>query len=668
MADVSAIPILFMTRCSIFLLALVSLFSQAPAEGAPSLIQFRSASYQAVENQPFTLVELYRTGPLDAATVTCLVTNGTAANDVDFIPFLTDIPFSSGQASATLAIPLLDDSLDELNETVLLQLMFPSSPSLLGPRSNATLTILDNDRAGSIRVGAPLIKIREDAGELLIPVIRSGGRAGGVTVDFSVTGTTATDGADFQGGTGTLVFDEGVMTNLISVLIENDDLPEPDELFQIRLSQPTGRATIGQPGTTRVTLVDDDVGFMLSSATYLVSERSSHAVITVVRTGSLAEEISVDYATIDGTAWAGSDFEGLTNTLVFPRGVRKKFIRVPIVRDTDDEQNETFGIELSNPFPAEAVLGEPVTAQVTIVDNDTGGVIRFSSSVYTSNERAENAAITVVRTKGGAGGVTVDFTVVPITASPDEDYLAQTGRVTFGPGERKQIINLPLVHDIVLESQETVQLSLFNVTGGAVLGVPSNALLRIQNYTRPEGYAPTSLVGGVLEFIVENGAGILSDSGDYEFRVEGTNRYRILGSGIETNLVGGVTNVIQQTNEVRLTNNTTGVVTTTNVVTSVTNVVGATNDISGIGNESGTFFYRRPSHNIAELLLSATDSVRRQILTMTTTRGGTFYTTVSAPSSATNSFQVGTFEIISLPNFNTNAPPGNSIPPPNNLP
>ena len=80
-----------------------------------------------------------------------------------------------------------------------------------------------------------------------------------------------------------------------------------------------------------------------------------------------AVEATVDYATVDGTATAGSDYSETTGTLTFTTGETRRTIRVPLLDDTAEEPDETFLVRLSNPTGATLDDGE---ATGTIRDDD----------------------------------------------------------------------------------------------------------------------------------------------------------------------------------------------------------------------------------------------------------------------------------------------------------
>jgi hypothetical protein len=80
-----------------------------------------------------------------------------------------------------------------------------------------------------------------------------------------------------------------------------------------------------------------------------------------------AEDISVDYVTVDGSAKAGEDFVAASGTLTFLAGQRTKTVRIDILNDTEPESSETFSLRLSNPINVR--LGD-ATGSATILDDD----------------------------------------------------------------------------------------------------------------------------------------------------------------------------------------------------------------------------------------------------------------------------------------------------------
>jgi hypothetical protein len=159
----------------------------------------------------------------------------------------------------------------------------------------------------------------------------------------------------------------------IDVEIPDDHLPESDETFRIRLSNPTGGATIGG-SEVQVAIRDDDSaeeesGVALVVTETTVSEADGSVAFTVELSGAAVGAVSVDYATSAGTATAASDFAAAAGTLQWADGdSASKSISIEVNDDGEAEASETFSLTLSN--PSGATLGPNATATVTITDDD----------------------------------------------------------------------------------------------------------------------------------------------------------------------------------------------------------------------------------------------------------------------------------------------------------
>src|SRR5262249_6541735 len=119
-------------------------------------------------------------------------------------------------------------------------------------------------------------------------------------------------------------------------------------------------------------------------------------------------------------------------------------------------------------------------ATVTIVDNDfRSGEITFSAPSYSVLESAGNIGITVLRTNGSTGFITVGYTTAPGTAQAGNDYLAQSGTLDFAEGVTSQVIVIPILDDSTVEGDETFSVILTNVSGGATFSGPTNVTVTI---------------------------------------------------------------------------------------------------------------------------------------------------------------------------------------------
>jgi Calx-beta domain-containing protein len=446
---------------------------------AGGVLKFSAATYTVSEATASATITVTRSGgTASGVTVDYTVSNGTAAAGLDYTFIEGTLTFGAGITSKTFTVPILPDTLDEANETVILTLSNPTGGATLGTPNPSTLTITDNDVAGTLKLSAATYSVGEAGGSATITVTRSGGAASGVRVHYATGDGTATAGSDYLSASGTLLFAAGETTKIFTVPILNDGLGEGNETVNLTLSDPIGGATLTTPNAAVLTIVDDEVVLQFSAATYAIVENTANATLTVVRSGPTAAAVSVNYSMSDGSATAGSDYKTVSGTLSFAAGVTSKTFVVPVLTDTIDEENETVNLALSGPTGG-ALLGPRSTAVLTITDNDSGGALKFSAATYTVSEASASATVTVTRSGGTASGVTVNYATSNGTASMGSDYTAAAGILSFAAGVTSKTFTVPILPDTMDEPNETVILTLSNPTGGATLGTPNPATLTI---------------------------------------------------------------------------------------------------------------------------------------------------------------------------------------------
>ena len=97
--------------------------------------------------------------------------------------------------------------------------------------------------------------------------------------------------------------------------------------------------------------------------------------MTVNRLGSTAGTVTVDYATLDGSARAGTNYTAESRTLTFDDGQASETITIPIQDDGIARPDTSFQIVLSNPNGTS--LGSVTDAVVTIADAEAAGVLQL---------------------------------------------------------------------------------------------------------------------------------------------------------------------------------------------------------------------------------------------------------------------------------------------------
>ena len=174
----------------------------------------------------------------DGVTTAPLTVNyavgGTAINGVDYQLLSGSLTIPAGQASATIVVTPIDDSLFEGDETVILTLISNGS-YLLGTPNNATVTIIDNDKPVVSIVATDAVAAEAGLDTGTFTVSRDGITTAPLTVNYTVSGT-ATNGVDYQLLSGSLTIPAGQASATIVVTPIDDSLFEGNETVIVTLS------------------------------------------------------------------------------------------------------------------------------------------------------------------------------------------------------------------------------------------------------------------------------------------------------------------------------------------------------------------------------------------------------------------------------------------------
>ena len=202
-------------------------------------IEFSAATYTTNEVTTPAVLTLTRTGVATAASVLVTASNGTATVTSDYTAVSITVNWAANDvANKTVSIPILDDRVAEGSETVTVTLSAPTGDTL-----------------GAVS------EVAETAGTAVIPVTRTIGSNGAVTIAYATSNGTATSPDFYTATSGVLTFADGVTTMNISVPIINNALGQANRDFRITLSTITGGALAGTLLTTAVTIRNDDADF-----------------------------------------------------------------------------------------------------------------------------------------------------------------------------------------------------------------------------------------------------------------------------------------------------------------------------------------------------------------------------------------------------------------------
>lgn len=214
-------------------------------------------------------------------------------------------------------------------------------------------------------------------------VTLSGAASQTVTCNFATADGTATAGSDYVATSGALSFAPGEVEKSVVVLVNGDTVDETQETFFLDISN-VQNATVNQSRGTGFIVDDDGPTISINDVSIVEGNVGTKtATFTLTLSGPSVEAIAVRATTAPGTATAGTDYTSVNTVVIFQPGVVTRTVDVQIIGDTTMEPDETFSVNLSEPFATTIADGVGVG---TILDDD------FLLALEDSGPAAQEAA------------------------------------------------------------------------------------------------------------------------------------------------------------------------------------------------------------------------------------------------------------------------------------
>ncbi len=344
---------------------------------------------------------------------------------------------------------------------------------------------------GAFEFSTATYQVNETGLNAFITVIRTGGTSGtnadgsgDVFVQFATSNYTAIAGINYSNVVTNLDFPIGEVIATVAIPVIDDHVITANLTNDLYLF-PVSPAGNGNQSTATLGIINDDSAISFSSSNYQVAKNVPGGVmqIDIIRSGSTSGTSTVKFnTTASGTALPGTDYTPLANVLVtFNPGVSDVMVPVSINNNGLPEGNQTIGMQLAN-ATGFSVLTNPANATLTILDTvHLPGVVFFSATNYNVNASDTNAYVTVYRTNGSSGVITVNYSTVAGTAQPVADYYTTNGLLTFIDGVTNQTIVVPLIPQTQVKTPVTLSVVLSNAVGGATIASPSNTTVTISS-------------------------------------------------------------------------------------------------------------------------------------------------------------------------------------------
>ena len=398
-------------------------------------------------------------------------TDGTAVAGEDYEEHSGTVIFLPGTIAQGIAVPLLNDSKPEEDETLILELFNPVNGTLKRGVERLLLggTIVDDDEGVRVSFGEAAYEV-DEGGSVSIAVELSDDPDREIRIPIAVTRGEGVEEDEFS-VVEHVTFVDGQTRAEVEFGTSGDHVDEDDEVVVLRLGPrlPTD-ILAGDPVVTEVTIIDDDVrGVRLSPATLEVSEGDSAgytAQLTSQPTGDVTVRMTAD---LEKTSLTVEPVE-----IVFTPADWGEPQAITVRSALDLDQDDELGISLTHEASGGGYGGvEAPTVTVDVIDlklptlqgddvraEEAEGVVRFGVRLSSASRTP----------------VTIEYATADGTAASSQDYQASTGTLTFRPGTILQVIAVPVLDDYRDEEDETFRLELFNPVG-ATLGEVGDRLV-----------------------------------------------------------------------------------------------------------------------------------------------------------------------------------------------
>ena len=415
-------------------------------------------------------------------TVKYATADGSAIHNIDYVPTTGSIVIPPGVSSVNVNVQVLPGDNPTNRIFYLVATSATGAPGIQIYQGKGSCEIVGENAGNvpSIAVNDCIVYQSATSRETAVFVVElSSASSKTVTVKYSTSDgdppNPAKAGLDYLPVSGTITFDPGQTAKSVAITI----LPENstvDERFHLNLSSATG-APIGRAqGTCKIVPSTIDLSVVSGPNVERLPTADTTATFTITLSSpSSKTPITVNYATVDGTAKAGVDYRATSGALIFAPGQSSKTISVTVLPGSETS-TKTFYLKASNAVGATIVVAEaPDEITAMTCCNNMTVISVLDTTVIQSKTLKTVANFTVTLNASCNTPVTVNYATVNggntagvATGEAGEDYVAVKGTLTFNPGEVTKTVPVTVVPENE-NYDEIFSLKLSNATGATII-------------------------------------------------------------------------------------------------------------------------------------------------------------------------------------------------------
>ena len=367
----------------------------------------------------------------------------------------TQATISAGDMSVLVRVPIVDDPIDEPDETYDLTVDVDAGTTT-NIRVIGTGTITDEDPAPTITIDdATAI----EGSQLVFNVSLSNPSSEPVVVAFNTSDLTATSASDYVAGAFEFSNDGGaswiaaangnevtIAANATSILIrfstQQDNVLESTETLQVSVDSVVS-GTVGDFSDTAIGTINDDdtaVASIVANDSD-AGEPGNNGQFTITLSNPSDTDTTIAY-TISGSADSGTDFSSLSGTITLTAGQTSAVIDVSVLDDAISEGDEEVTLTLDSITNGDSQITiDSVNNSATVNITDDDELIWSITGDTTVNEGAEATyVLQLIGTPQSGETAAIQLLLDAGTTSPDDydlfsDAIAAAAAAYSGPGE-----------------------------------------------------------------------------------------------------------------------------------------------------------------------------------------------------------------------------------------
>jgi len=381
------------------------------------------------------------------------------------------VTIAAGQSSASFTVNVHGDTAKESDETVEIYVSNVHGAMVADDHGQLTLVNDDFSDLPALSIGPDVSMAEGNSGTKLMSFTISLSAPSPTDVNYTIYTMDQTTSGDFVPFSDSFVMPAGTTSQVRSITINGDLVPEADETFSVNLHANTANVVEGDVQAIG-TILDDDYAnapsISIADASAAEGNSNHDLPFTISLSKASASPVCFGAQVSSGSATMWEDFDGGGLQACIPAGVTSTTFNAQVYGDFKVEPDESFNVTLVNVDGATVLDGAAVG---TILNDDAAPTLSIGDvSISEGNSGTKTATFTVTSSIPAQGdGFSFNVATANGTATAGSDYVALPTTVKFIPtGQTSTTVAVTINGDTTVEADETFSVVLSNPVGATI--------------------------------------------------------------------------------------------------------------------------------------------------------------------------------------------------------